>query len=149
MRLPNLELDFILETDASLFAVGAVLKQYFGDTELVQTVSFFNRELYTTKRNYSIYELEIVAVVKAVKHLRVYLLGIEFLLCTDHRALVNLLKRELPSTTRVQRLILRLSDYTFWIEYQRESANTIADVLSNAVRIIHSCTEQRRDWRLL
>lgn len=48
MRLFNLELNYILETDASLVAVKVVLKQYFGDTELEHLVSFFNRALTTT-----------------------------------------------------------------------------------------------------
>jgi hypothetical protein len=60
----------------------------------------------------------------------VFLLGREFLLRTDHSALRNLLRRDLPPTTRVERWILRLSEYTFKIEYKRGQDNIIADVLS-------------------
>ncbi len=70
------------------------------------------------------------AVVRAVEHFRMFLLGKEFLLRTDHAALRNLLRRDLPPTTRVERWILRLSEYTFRIEYQRGQDNVIADVLS-------------------
>ena len=59
-----------------------------------------------------------------------FLLGKEFLLRTDHAALRNLLRRDLPPTTRVMRWILRLSECTFRIEYQRGQDNVIADVLS-------------------
>ena len=59
-----------------------------------------------------------------------FLLGKEFLLRTDHAALRNLLRRDLPPTTRVERWILRLSEYTFRIEYKRGQDNVIADVLS-------------------
>ena len=69
------------------------------------------------------------AVVRAVEHFRMFLLGKEFLLRTDHSALSNLLRKDLPQTTRVERWILRLSEYTFRIEYQRGQDNVIADVL--------------------
>lgn len=45
-------------------------------------------------------------------------------------ALVNLLRPDLPLTTRVQKIILRLSEYICPIEHQRLKANVIADVLS-------------------
>ena len=54
----------------------------------------------------------------------------KLLLRNDHSALRNLLRRHLPQTTRVERWILRLSEYTFRIEYQRGQDNVIADVLS-------------------
>ena len=69
-------------------------------------------------------------VVRAVEHFRMFLLGKEFLLRTDHSAIRNLLRRDLPPTTRVERWILRLSEYIFRIEYQRGQDNVIADVLS-------------------
>ena len=70
------------------------------------------------------------AVVRAVEHFRMFLLGKEFLLRTDHAALRNLLRRDLPPTTRVERWILRLSEYNFHIEYKRGQDNIIADILS-------------------
>ena len=130
VRLPDPQLSFILETDASTVAVGAVLKQKFLDTNLEHPVAFFSRALSGSERNYSVYELEMYAVVRAVEHLRIYLLDVPCHLRTDHAALVNLLKRDLPPTTRVQKWILRLSEYVFTIEYQRGKENIIADVLS-------------------
>ena len=93
-------------------------------------VGFFSRSLTGSERNYVAYELEMYAVVRAVEHFRVFLLGKEFLLRTDHAALRNLFKRDLPPTTRVERWILRLSEYTFRIEHQKGQDNVIADVLS-------------------
>jgi transposase InsO family protein len=130
VRMPDPQRDFILETDGSRIAVGAVLKQKFEDTGLEHPVGFFSRALSGSERNYVAYELEMYAVVRAVEHFRMFLLGKEFLLRTDHTALRNLLRRDLPPTTRVERWILRLSEYTFRIEYQRGQDNVIADVLS-------------------
>lgn len=102
-RLPNLKNNFILETDASLVALGAVLKQSLRDKNLKHPVAFFRRVLTLTEQNYSVYELKIYAVVRVVEHLRVYLFGREFLLRTDNAALMNLLRRDLPPTTQVQK----------------------------------------------
>ena len=130
VRMPDPQRDFILETDGSRIALGAVLKQRFDDTNLEHPVGFFSRSLTGSERNYVAYELELYAVVRAVEHFRMFLLGREFLLRTDHAALRNLLRRDLPPTTRVERWILRLSEYTFRIEYQKGQNNVVADVLS-------------------
>ena len=130
VRMPDPQRDFILETDGSRIALGAVLKQRFDDTKLEHPVGFFSRSLAGSERNYVAYELELYAVVRAVEHFRMFLLGREFLLRTDHAALRNLLRRDLPPTTRVERWILRLSEYTFRIEYQKGQNNVVADVLS-------------------
>ena len=130
VRLPDPQRDFILETDGSRIALGSVLKQRFEDTGLEHPVGFFSRALIGSERNYAVYELELYPVVRAVENFRMFLLGCEFLLRTDHAALRNLLCRDLPPTSRVERWILRLSEYNFKIEYKRNPDNVIADVLS-------------------
>ena len=128
--LPDLERDFILETDGSTVAVGAVLKQRFDDTNLEHPVGFFSRILTGSERNYCVYEIELYAVVRVIEHFRMFLLGREFLLRTDYAALRNILRRDLPPTVRLKMWILRLSEYTFKIEYRRGQDNVVADVLS-------------------
>lgn len=63
------------------------------------------------------------AVVQAAEHYRIFLLGRPFFLRTDHMSLINLLRRDLFPTTRVQRWILRLSENVFKIGYKRGKAN--------------------------
>ena len=128
--MPAYQRDFILKTDGSRIALGAVLKQQFDDTVLEYPVGFFSRSLTGSERNYVPYELEMYAVIRAIGHFRMFFLRKDFLLRTDHSALRNLLRRDLPPTTRVKRWILRLSEYTFRIEYQIGQDNVIADVLS-------------------
>ena len=130
MRLPDPERPFILETYGSRVAVGAVLKQSMDDTGLEHSVGFFSRVLTVSERNYAAYEVELYAVVRAVEHFKMFLLGKECLLRTDHAALRTLLRRDLPRTTRVKRWILCLLEYNFKIEYQRGQDNVIPDVLS-------------------
>ena len=119
-----------METDGSRIALGTVLKQKVDDTGLEHQVGFFSSSLTSSERNYDAYEQEMYAVVRAVEHFRMFLLGEEFLLRTDHFAIRNLLRRNLPQTIRVEQRILRLSEYTFKIEYQRGQDNVIADVLT-------------------
>ena len=57
-----------------------------------------------------------------------FLLNREFLLRRDHGALRNILRRDLPPTTRIERRILRLLAYSFKIEYLRSQDNVVADV---------------------
>ena len=85
LKLPNPEKPFVLETDASSVAVGAVLKQMDGDEEV--STLFYSLALNSAQRNYSTYERELLAVVKACDAFRVFLLGRHFTLRTDQKAL--------------------------------------------------------------
>ena len=84
LRLPNAKQPFVLETDASSVAVGAVLKQSDGTQEY--PVSFFSATLTKTERNYSAYERELLALVRATAHFGIYLLYNTFVWRTDHAA---------------------------------------------------------------
>ena len=99
---PQLDRNFVHETDASKVRVGAVLKQTF-DYILEHPVGFFSKSLSGSERKYVVYELEMYEVVRATEHFRMLLLGREFLLRTDHAALAKLLRRDLPPTTKVER----------------------------------------------
>lgn len=57
-----------------MVALGAVLKQTFPDTRLKHAVGFFSRALTDNERHYSVYELEMYAIVRALEHFNIYLL---------------------------------------------------------------------------
>ena len=128
--LPDVDREFMLKTDGSKVALGAVLKLRFDDTALVHPVGFISRALSGSERKHAAYELEMYAVVRAVEHFRMFLLGREFLLLTDHATLAKLLRRDLPPITRDERWILRLFEYSFRIQHQRGIDNVMVDVLS-------------------
>ena len=129
VRLPDPDRPFIFKSDGSRVPVGAVLKQKFEVTGLKHRVGFFSRALSGSERNYAAYKVELYAVVRAVEHFRMFLLGKDFLLRTDHAALRNLLRRDIPQISLVERWILRLSEYSLKIKYQRGQDKVIADVL--------------------
>ena len=107
-----------------------MLEQEFEVTSLKHPVGFFSRSLTGSERIYEGYELEFYTVVRTVNNCCMSLLRREFLLRTDHAALRNLLRLDLPLTNRVEGWILRFSEYNFKIEYKRGQDNVIADVRS-------------------
>lgn len=84
---------FILRTDASKQAIGAVLSN--SDD---MPVSYASRPLNKAELNYPIIELELLAIVWAVQYFRPYLFGRKFTILTDHRPLVYLFGMTDPSS---------------------------------------------------
>ena len=66
---PELTKQFELEVDASGFAVGAVLLQKKDDGKR-HPIGYYSSTLNEAKHNYDIYDLELLAIVKALKHWR-------------------------------------------------------------------------------
>lgn len=124
---PNFEKTFIVTTDASNYAIGAVLSQ--GDLPNDQPIEFASKVLNDAQKKYSTIEKELLAIVYAVNIFKHYIYGYEFILYTDHRPLVYLFNFKNPSS-RLHRWKLALSEYNFKIIYRRGTQNTVADALS-------------------
>ena len=85
LAYPNLQLQFLLYTDASDSAIGAVLSQMQEGQEHV--IAYWSRKLQKTERNYSTTEREALAVVSALKEFYPYVYGFSCRLITDHNPL--------------------------------------------------------------
>ncbi|GLC38245.1 hypothetical protein PLESTM_000703600 [Pleodorina starrii] len=86
---------FTLYTDASILGIGAVLLQERDNA--LHPVAFESRKLNRHEANYPIHELELLAVVHAVRKFRCYLEGCHFTLCTDHDTLQRFFtQKDLP-----------------------------------------------------
>ena len=85
MAYPNQVGTFVLDTDASLVALGAVLSQMKDGTERV--VAYGSRTLSNSKRNYCTTDRELLAIRFFLEHYKHYLLGRNFLVRTDHQPL--------------------------------------------------------------
>ena len=123
-----------LQTDASrLNGLGYALLQLHGsDWKLVQCGSRF---LTSCETRYAVIELEMSAVVWAVKKCRPFLAGRCFEIITDHRPLVSILtQKSLPEieNPRLQRLRMKLLDYQFTTSSRPGRQLAIPDALSRA-----------------
>ena len=86
LRLPDVNRMFILRTDASNSALGAVLLQEYSG--IFFPVCYISRRLLPREEHYSVIERECLAIVWAVHKLQIYLYGIEFILQVDHQPLI-------------------------------------------------------------
>ncbi|CAK1593440.1 unnamed protein product [Parnassius mnemosyne] len=127
LQYPDFDKTFILTTDASNIALGAVLSQ--GPIGSDRPVAYASRTLSDTESRYSTIERELLAVIWAVKHFRPYLYGRKFVIYTDHRPLVWLYSLKEPNS-KLTRWRLRLQEYDFEIIYKNGKQNTNADALS-------------------
>ena len=73
---------FMLDTDASLFAVGGILSQLQNDREVV--IAYASRSLWLSQLRYCTTRREMQVVVVMCTHFRSYLRGAQFTLRTDH-----------------------------------------------------------------
>ena len=106
--LPQMDQPFQVETDASGYGVGAVLRQMRSD--FWKPVAYFSRRLNKSERNYSTSEKELYAIVLAVVYFRKFLYGTEFKVITDHKPLKYMLTVKEP-VSRLLRWLNRLNKY--------------------------------------
>ena len=92
-------------------------------------VACASRSLNIHERNYTPWKGELLAVVWAIKTFRVYLHGVHFELCTDHRPLLWLLNQNEP-TGQHARWVLSLMEYDFHVRHRAGVDHVNADVLS-------------------
>ena len=85
LALPSTKEPFILYTDASMTAMGAVLSQVQDGQE--RAICFASKAFSKTQTKYSATKRELLAVVNFTRHFRHYLLGRQFKIVTDHSAL--------------------------------------------------------------
>ena len=129
LALPEWDLPFILTTDWSRVAIGAVLSQEQPSTGEEHPIAFASRTLTAAERNYAATEGECLAVKWAVDKFHYYLHGRRFLLRTDHQALQWLDKARFTNS-KLERWAMHLQQYDYGVEYIQGSTNTVADYLS-------------------
>lgn len=131
LRQPNFNKQFILYTDASSYALGAILGQK-DESKKEFVCAYGSRILKGAELHYGITEKECLAVIWAIKYFRVYLYGTKFIIYTDHSALTWLMKLKDPNG-RLARWAAYIQAFDFEIIHRRGSANSNADALSRPV----------------
>ena len=130
LAFPDFSVPFILETDASLQGLGAVLALQQLSDKLVRPIAYASRCLQPHEKNYGITELEGLGVVWAVKHFRPYIYGQHCDIYTDHEALKSLLNTPQPSG-KLARWGMAIQELDVRILHRTGRSNTNADALSH------------------
>ena len=125
--LPNFDLPFLVETDASNYGVGGVLSQAVSDG--VRPVAYFSKHLNAAQRRYSTSERELLAIVLTLEHFRQFLYGQQFDIITDHEPLKHLVKTP-RIAPKLARWVARIQLFDYKIRYRRGEDNGGADGLS-------------------
>ncbi|KAK8619690.1 hypothetical protein V6N13_135972 [Hibiscus sabdariffa] len=115
--------DFAVYNDASHSGLGCVLMQEG------RVIAYASRQLRPHELNYPTHDLELAAVVFALKIWRHYLYGEKCYIYTDHKSLKYLLTQK-ELNLRQRRWLELMKDYDCQIEYHPGKANVAADALS-------------------
>ncbi|GJR18333.1 reverse transcriptase domain-containing protein [Tanacetum coccineum] len=128
LALPDGPNDFVVYCDASHQGFGCVLMQRG------KVIAYASRQLKIHEKNYTTHDLELGAVVFALKIWRHYLYGTKSVIYTDHQSLQYIFDQK-DLNMRQRRWLELLSDYECEIKYHPGKANVVADALSRKERL--------------
>ncbi|GKC51679.1 putative reverse transcriptase domain-containing protein [Tanacetum coccineum] len=128
LALPEGNNDFVIYCNASLQGLGAVLMQR------EKVIAYTSRQLKPHEENYTTHDLELGAVLLALKIWRHYLYDTKYIVFTDHKSLQHILNQK-DLNMRQRRWLELLADYDCEIRYHLRKTNVVADALSRKERI--------------
>lgn len=127
---PDTTLAFIIETDASEWAIGIVLLQAHPQTGRLHPVAYDGRKLSPAEINYPVHEKELLAIKYALQTWRIYIdNGHTTVIYTDHESLKYLATMRNPSK-RLARWIEEFGEYNLSIQYRKGSEAVVPDAIS-------------------
>ena len=131
LAYPNFDADFILETDASVCGLGAVLSQLQAD-DRPHPVSYASRALNGAEKKYGITELETLAVVWGMSHFHHFLYGHNVTFYTDHTAVKAVLEAKNPTAKHARwwTKVYARGVKNIEVRYQARRENANVDALS-------------------
>ncbi|GJW80855.1 reverse transcriptase domain-containing protein [Tanacetum coccineum] len=136
LSLPDGVEDFVVYCDASNQGLGCVLMQRN------KVIAYASRQLKIHEKNYTTHDLELGAVVFALKFWRHYLYGTKSVIYTDHKSLQHIFDQK-ELNMRQRRWIELFSDYEYEIRYHPGKANVVVDALSRKERV-----KPKRVWAM-
>jgi len=137
---------YILDTDASFSAIGSVLSQVQDGVERV--IAYGSKKLTKSEKNYCVTRKELFSVYFFVNHFKQYLLGSQFKIRTDHKALSWMMNWRKPNTSQYCAWIAELEIYDFEIEHRPGEKHINADFLSRPPEDCQQCELKHVDPKL-
>ena len=129
LALPSRTEKFVVYSDASKGGLGCVLMQHR------YVIAYASRQLKSHEVNYLVHDLELAAVVFALRVWRHYLYGTQVQIFTDHKSLKYLMSQK-ELNMRQRRWVELIKDYDCVIDYHPGKANVVADALSRKGKTI-------------
>jgi hypothetical protein len=123
LTIPDGSVGLTIYSDASKKGLGCVLMQYG------RVVAYASRQLKPYEQNYPTYDMELAAVVFALKIWRHYLYGVQCEIFIDHRSLKYIFTQK-ELNMRHRRWLELIKDYDLTINYHYGKANVVVDALS-------------------
>ena len=140
LRLPNLSKPFVVQTDASKLGTGAVLLQ-LDDVGVAHPCTYLSQALVGTEQNYQVYDLELLAVIRALKAWRLYLISPTepTIFYTDHQN-ITYFRQPQDLTARQMRWHSILQEYLICFVHISGHKNSAPDLLSRMAHFVPSVT---------
>ena len=126
--LPDEQGNFVIFSDASHKGLGCVLMQHD------KVIAYASIQLKTHEQKYPTHDLELEAIVFALKIWRHYLYGEKCEIYTDHKSLKYIFTQK-ELNMRQRRWLELIKDYDYSINYHPGKANVVADALSRKERL--------------
>lgn len=136
LATPDISKWFVIYCDASRTGLGWVLMQ---DGRVVACLS---RQLHPHEENYATHDLELAAVMHALKTWQYYLLGKRCEIYTDHKNLKYILTQQ-KLNMRQQRWLELIKDYDLSIQYHPGKANVVVDALRRKASTLNVMFKER------
>lgn len=134
LSLPDFSKEFTIEANVCGVGIGAVFMQ------AGKPIAFFSKPLRIKAAAQSIYEKEAMAILEALKKWRHYVLGSKLVTKTDQQSLKHMMKQRLVEGIQ-HKLLLKLMEYDYTIEYKVGKENLVADALSRLPQAAHGAEE--------
>ena len=147
MHYPNFSKPFVLYTDASLVAAGAVLSQ-LDKKDLDNPIAYFSRTLNVHEQNDTVTEWECLAVLYGIQECRPYIYGSHFTVVTDHSSLKWLMNIKDPDR-RVACWALKLQAYDYTIVHRPGTKHANTDCLSRLPMVALVAAEDETIFELI
>ena len=129
LKAPTPDGLFQLKSDTSREGVGGTLLQKQGDQWVV--IGYHSKRLPKSTKNFGVTELELTGLLVNIHGFMQLLLNQYFEVLVDHKAIKYMIKCKTESpTTRLKTLLLKLSEYTIELKYQKGSKMHTSDALS-------------------
>lgn len=128
LAFPDFKKAFNLTTDASDYAIGAVLSQDISGQD--KPIAYISRSLNKTEESYATNEKEMLAIVWALDNLRSYVYGAKKIrIHTDHQPLTYTMGNR-NFNAKLKRWKARIEEYNYELIYKPGKSNLVADALS-------------------